>query len=583
MKFILVAVLLVLCVPLAAQETDAPTLKDVVDADQRSAEILEAQRETRTRVPGETPLSTVLAIQQAAVAKDWVAAAEYLDTRYLPEDVAQIRPEVLMERLAIVWRQQRLVDLSRLSDEPQGHLDDDLPSYRDSLGTLMVADTEVPVYLQRIPDGDGGRHWRISNATVKNIPLLWEAYGYNPAIERLSGVLPEFDFLHMENWQVAGLAMIVLFAWLASTAVRWLMLHLIQFSSRYRESLHRFFAVPLRWFLFFKLLQIGVGELGLSLRAQVYLNASALGYLALAFLWLAAIEFLTALFLSNAANNQYWSGIIRPVRTILKALALVVIFLLWLTDSGYDITTILTGLGIGSIAVALAAQKTLENMIGAFTLYIARPVSPGEVVKFGQTVGLIEEIGLRSTRIRQFDRTVVHVPNSVLAAASLENISEADQRRFRHDLYLRLDTSADQMRLLLVRLRELIYSHERLTDRAARVRFEAIERDALRITINCYADTASWPELLAVAEDLNLRILTILDELGVELAVPEQRLTIGRQPVPLANTAVDAQAVITQMQETGELPFPDHSTEQREQMRGSVRFPEKGNEGVADS
>ncbi|MGB1062795.1 MAG: mechanosensitive ion channel family protein, partial [Ketobacter sp.] len=339
-------------------------------------------------------------------------------------------------------------------------------------------DESIPIYLQRVPDGEGGRIWKISNATARYIPELWQVYGYNPLIIRLEDHLPDFNFLYLQNWQVVGLLCIVLAAALVAYGLRWLLLIAIERSERYRESMHRLVAVPMPWFVFFKLLQLGVADLGLSIKARVYLNESALGYIATTFLVLAAIEFLTALFLGRTANQQYWSGIIRPVRTILKILAIIVISVLWLTESGYDINTILAGLGIGSLALALAAQKTLENMIGAITLYIAQPIKPGDFCKVGNITGIIEEIGLRSTRIRRLDRTVVHVPNSSLVSISLENISENDRRRYNRTLYLSLSSSADQVRLLLQQLRALLVGHPRLLDIATRARFENIERDA---------------------------------------------------------------------------------------------------------
>ncbi|KGD65308.1 Small-conductance mechanosensitive channel [Alcanivorax nanhaiticus] len=420
---LLLALLFSLAPSLLLAQDNAPTIKDVLDTDQKTGQVIAEVLEDDTLQPGDTPLTTLLAIMEAAEQSDWATAGTYLDMRYLPPDMTNADPATLIEQLSIVWSQQRILDLTRLSNQPEGHRDDGLPSYRDKLGSLDLPDGNLTLYLQRIPE-NGRRVWKISNTTVQEIPALWDIYGYNPLITKLANYLPDFSVLHMKNWQVAGLLLMVMGAWLAAALVRKLLLWMLNHSERYRDSLHRFVVVPMRWFIFFKLLQIGVGELGLSIKARVYLNESALGYLATVFLVLGIIELLTALFLSSASNQKYWSGIIRPVRTILKMIAIVVIFLLWLSDSGYDITTVLAGLGIGSIAVALAAQKTLENVIGAFTLYIAKPIQPGDFCKVGDIAGVIEEIGLRSTRIRRMDRSVVYVPNSVLSSASIENISD---------------------------------------------------------------------------------------------------------------------------------------------------------------
>ena len=547
-------------------EEPAITIKDVLDTGEKTQAVKDQVQSDDTLQPGDTPLSTILALMDASERGDWVAAGEYLDMRYLPSDMANADPATLMEQLSIVWSQQRILDLTRLSNEPAGHSDDGLPSYRDKIGTLTLPEDTLPLYLQRIPE-NGRRVWKISNTTVQEIPELWETFGYNPAITQLANYLPDFTFLHMQNWQVAGLILILVGAWLIAALARRLLLALLELSDRYRDTLHRFFAVPVRWFLFFKLLQTGVSELGLSIKARVYLNESALGYLATVFLALGIIELLSALFLSNAANQKYWSGIIRPVRTILKMIAIVVIFLLWLSDSGYDITTVLTGLGIGSIAVALAAQKTLENVIGAFTLYIAKPIQPGDFCKVGATAGVIEEIGLRSTRIRRMDRSVVYVPNSVLSSASIENISESDFRRYQRDLHIRLGATPDQLRNLLADLRRLIYSHPRLTEKAARVRFVEILRDSYRLQINCYVDSSEWSEFLAVSEDLNLRILTLLEENHLHLAVPVQQWVRGDTAPPEDKHTLPGETLQA---------FPDFASEEKDSMRGSLEYPEKG-------
>ncbi|MGB2247984.1 MAG: mechanosensitive ion channel family protein [Alcanivorax sediminis] len=563
---LLLALLCSLIPMLASAQGGTPTIKDVLETDQKAGEVIaQVQEDDRLR-PGDTPLTTLLAIMEAGNQGDWQAAGAYLDMRYLPADMTGADPAILIEQLSIVWGQQRILDLTRLSNQPEGHLDDGLPSYRDKLGTLTLPDSSQPLYLQRVPE-NGRRVWKISNATVQEIPHLWEVFGYNPAITRLANYLPDFTILYMKNWQIAGFLIMVIGAWLAAALLRRLLLSALEHSERYKDTLHRFFSVPLRWFIFFKLLQIGVGELGLSIKARVYLNESALGYLATVFLALGIIELLTALFLSNATNKKYWSGIIRPVRTILKIVAIVVIFLLWLSDSGYDITTVLAGLGIGSIAVALAAQKTLENVIGAFTLYIAKPVQPGEFCVVGSIAGIVEEIGLRSTRIRRMDRSVVYVPNSVLSSASIENISESDFRRFQRDLHIRLGATPDQLRNLLADLRRLIYSHPRLTDRAARVRFVEILRDSYRIQINCYVDSKEWSEFLAVSEDLNLRILGLLDQHGLHLAVPVQQWVRGDAPAQPDASDVPSDTLMA---------FPDFNKEEKTAMKGNLPYPEKG-------
>ena len=161
---------------------------------------------------------------------------------------------------------------------------------------------------------------------------------------------------------------------------------------------------------------------------------------------------------------------------------------------------------------------------------------------------------------------MVYVPNAVLASASIENISESDFRRYHRDLHIRLGASTDQLRQLLVDLRRLIYSHPRLTERAARVRFEEILRDGYRISLNCYVDSSAYSEFLAVAEDLNLRILQILEDNDVHLAVPVQQWV---------NNTEGSTATVQRNQDDA-LPFPDFSDDDKAAMKGSLDYPYKG-------
>ena len=553
------------------------TVKEIIEADDRAQAVMEESRSTiENQREGESPLKSILALGEAFNNEDWQAAALYLDTRYLEPELTKTDPEELVRKLRIIWNQNQILDLAEVSNLPQGHSDDGLPSYRDLLGKIKVGNQTVPIYLQLVPNGSNGKIWKISNATVSKIPLLWQEYGYNPFIIKLSNYLPEFTFLAMQNWQVIGFIIMLIAAWIASSAFRWLTLQLISHSKTYGHTLHRFFSFPLRWFIFFKLLQLGVAELGLSLKARVYLNESALGYIATTFLVVAVIEFGSAMFLSNSRDDTYWSGIIRPVKTIIKCLAVITMALFWLADAGYDINTVLAGLGIGSLALALAAQKTLENVIGAITLYIAQPIRPGEFCKFGDISGVVEEIGLRSTRIRRLDRTVVHVPNSVMVAANLENVTETDRRHYNKQLRISLDTSIDQLRLTLLQLRELILSHPRVLDVAARVRFEEIERDAFLLSLNCYVDSSDINQYFAVAEDLNLHIVSLLDKLAVNLAVPEQKLMLTQQQQPEEDKKQQAKIAIEALMKENKLAFPDHTEEEKTELRDSIQYPQAG-------
>jgi MscS family membrane protein len=554
------------------------TLKEVSDAATRSQSIsAEFKPQAGDELkPQDTPLSTLLFILKAMEDKDLKAAASHLDLRYLPPGIGKDQGETLIKQLGIVWSQQNIVDLSTVSDQPEGHLDDGLPSYRDLLGTIRLEKSNVPVYLQRIPDGEGNQVWKISNATVSKIPELWSELGYHPLAESISTYLPAFTILDMENWQFVSLILIVLASWYLTAAIRWLMQYFVSFSSRYKETMQRLIRRPLRMFLFFSFVQWAVGFLGLSVNAQVWVDNGTLGYLATLFLVLGIIEFSFALYISRKSQSANAIAIMRPLVTTLKIIATISVALSWFDDAGFSISTILTGLGIGSLAIALAAQKTLENVFGAFTLFFARPIKPGDFCKFGTISGTVEEIGLRSTRIRKLDRSVVHVPNSVFSSGLLENYEEIDRRLYSRELRLRLDTTPDQIRVLLIELRKLVFAHPKTLDVAARVRFENIERDAFLVVINVYVDTVAIIDFKAISEDLNLRVLEAIRGLGIELAIPEQHVYMSAGGAVDNSYADNASETIETLVDENKLPFPDFSQSELNRLKNNLTYPPKG-------
>lgn len=562
---------------LSVQAADI-NLKKLSDAEKRSEEIAESQLSLGLVKPGETPLSTVIAIVDAAEAGDWQAAAQHADLRYLPEDMSADQGAEYMRKLGILWSKQKILDLSQLSDLPEGHANDNLPSYRDLLGVLQSQKGRIPIYLQRVPDGRTGRVWKISNATIAQVPALWDEFGYGPFAEQLSVMLPKFHFMHMENWQVTVFASAILLAWFITKFVSYVITRLSQRLEHNISGITKFFKYSFRWFIYLTFLQYFALSLGLSVNARVWFDNGTLLYIANGILSLGLIE-LYCNFKSKQLNGQgkgYSVALLRPLVAIVKIIAVIIITLMWLQSSGYNMATVLTGLGVGSLAIALAAQKPLENIFGALTLYAAKPIKPGDFCRFDKTLGIVEEIGLRSTRIRKLDRTVVHIPNSIFSSKELENFSVIDRRRYKHDLRVSLSTGKQQLQMLLMELRKLLLSHPRVLEEAQRARFTEIERDAFVIKINAYIDTGDINEYFAIAEDLNLHTLSILKALDIHIAPVGQNVVIERAKSTNLDVQLQAEQAIEQMIEDDELPFPNYTEAERAAMRSSINYPPTG-------
>ena len=152
----------------------------------------------------------------------------------------------------------------------------------------------------------------------------------------------------------------------------------------------------------------------------------------------------------------------------------------------------MAGLGVGGIAVALAAQKTVENFIGGITLYADQPVRVGEFCRFGGTVGTVEDVGLRSTRVRTLDRTIVTIPNSEFSNFQIENFARRDRIWYHPTLNVHYETTPDQIRYILVEARRMLYAHPKVDSASARIRFVGFGRASLDLEVFSYVTVTDY-------------------------------------------------------------------------------------------
>jgi MscS family membrane protein len=214
------------------------------------------------------------------------------------------------------------------------------------------------------------------------------------------------------------------------------------------------------------------------------------------------------------------TSVVPLVRRSLKVLVVAGAVLASLELWGYNTTTLLTGLGIGGVAVALAAQKTIENLFGGVALITDQPVKVGDVCKFGDRVGTIEDIGLRSTRIRTPERTVVSVPNGQFSSMPLENVSNRDRILFNPKFPLHRETTTVQIRRLLDRVDGILAAHPLIAPGGKRVRFNGVGAYSHDLEVFAYVQTTNYDEYLGIQEQLQLAILDAVAGEGAGLATP---------------------------------------------------------------
>lgn len=240
------------------------------------------------------------------------------------------------------------------------------------------------------------------------------------------------------------------------------------------------------------------------------------------------------------------------------------------------ITGVLAGFGIGGLAVALAAQPTLQNLLAGFTLYADRPVSVGDFCRFGESMGTVEHIGLRSTRLRTLDRSVISVPNAQFLDLQLENYARRDRMRFATTLQLRYETTPDQLRFVLAELRKLLIAHPMVLPEPMRVRFSGFGAHSLDIEIFAYITSGDMDEYTAAREDVLLRIMAMVSEAGAQFAFPSIVQYQANDTPPDPQRTAHAEAAVADWRADETLPFPDFEWQTKAELSNTLDWPPTG-------
>lgn len=243
---------------------------------------------------------------------------------------------------------------------------------------------------------------------------------------------------------------------------------------------------------------------------------------------------------------------------------------------GIPLVPVLAGLGVGGLALALSAKPTVENFIGGMTLFADQPVRLGEMVKFGDQFGMVEEIGMRSTRIRTLDRTLVTVPNAEFSKLHLENFNKRDKIWFHPSIRLRLDTTPDQLRYILVEIRKVLYAHPKVLEDPARIRFVEFGTYSLDLDVFAYIDATDYGEYLEIAEDLHLRMMEVVTRAGASLAIPSSREYEEEAEKVDEQRVREIEAEVEAWRETGSLYLPSFPEDKIKSLQGTLDYPPPG-------
>jgi MscS family membrane protein len=529
----------------------------------------------------ETPRGTVLGFLYAAQDGNWAAAVQFLE---LPrrETIAVNAETRELARMLKVLLDRGLRGLSGFSNVPEGNLQDGLPEDRELVGEIELRRRSLDVLLRRVTlPGSDHRVWLFSQETLRQVPAVYAATGPTRLETMLPAPLVQIQFWEVALWQ--WLALLILLP--VSFALAWVVTRIV---SRILHSLTRrtnttiddqlvtalFGPVLLILLILFFRSVTAALELPLLLR-QFLSHLHVVAGLA-AFVWFAfrAVDLGAEHTREALVKTQRISAIsIIPLgRRIAKAVAITVGALAILENVGFDLGAIITGLGVGGIAIALAAQKTLENLFGGFAIITDQPVRVGDFCRFGDKVGTVEDIGMRSTRIRTLDRTVVSVPNAQFSTMALENFAPREKCRFVLKFGVRYETTPDQLRYVLAEVRRMLYEHPKV-EAGARIRFVGFGASSLDMEVFSFVLTPDFGEFLSIQEDLLLRIMDIVNASGTGFAFPSRTTYLAKDSgldTARSQAATDAVRV---WRERGDLPFPDFRADDVAAMQNRLPYP----------
>ncbi len=484
-----------------------------------------------------TPRSSAIGFLDACARLDWEVAAQYLDLRNLPEDVEELGGPELARQLNQVLSRSVWLDDYNVSDHPEGVKGDGLPEYRDELVTVQTPEKKYPIWMQRVPRGDGERIWKLSNRSVALIPELYDFYSYSAPVERIRNWFPEdASFLGLEAFKWFIALAIALLSWPVYYLIGWLLSRLFSSpKSQIYPFVRKVFTGPLVLIAILLTAAKVLIELGMGAYAQQVSDAKTL--ITLAVVWAGwAIVNLFKKYKQNKLIEQERPGaakLLQPMTTFFKLLILLIGLLFWLNNIGVNITTLLAGLGVGGLAVALALQKPIEDLMGALTIFSQASIKVGDFVRYEDIFGTVEDIGLRTTRLRTLTNTVVSIPNSRIAYVEVENISSRKMIRFWPTLRLRYDTSREQLQEIRDHIWKLLSEHDRIHDEPVRVRFTDFDKDAILMKLHCFLKTTDFTESLEIGEELNYEIMRIVEAAGARFALPGTTMYIeGDSAVP---------------------------------------------------
>ena len=475
----------------------------------------------------ENPRSAVMGLLKCIQEENYGTAALYLQASSGQEDV----PQLVKELKAL--RPKLRGNPNLLTDDPEGVVESGLPPGQVRAGIWKVGDKTVPVILVRVDDPAAGKIWLISKESVAAVPGLYAQ------LQQSSPSLAErFIPSTLTQRQVFGMSLAQWLAWLLSIPLSWLLAWLLA----------TLFSVPSRiWCRLRKrpFTSVWKTRVGLVLKCMIAISIHAFCVHLLAppllysiyyyrllavllvgcFLWLVStIADRGYQHVANRMRAQKTGGesLIMLMQRLNHILLLLIAIFAALAITGVNVKTTLAGLGIGGLAIALAAQKSLENLIGGISLLMDKAIRVGDFCKIGDQMGIVEDIGLRSLKMRTLDQTLTVVPNGSLAQMQFQNLARRTKLLINQTFSLRIETSAEQLRSVLAGVQNMLEQHPAIEPKSCRLRVASFAGASFQMELFAYAKTGDGAEFTLIRQDVLLKIAEIVEASGTKLAAPTQ-------------------------------------------------------------
>jgi len=492
-------------------------------------------------IPRDSPRAAVRMFLDAARAGRWDDAARYLSLA--GDDRA--RGSQLARRLATVLDSRYRFDPDQVSAAPQGRLDDDLPADIEEIARVE----DEPVRLQRITE-DRGVYWVFDRPTVAHIDD-WFSSMRTQWLRRLIASIGIPGLMRpgpmgLRYWQWIVVPFLLLISWLAAVVVHTIGKPLMAFFTSRTRSAWDDRLVASVGPPFTLTVGIGVFALGwilLELPRPALVAVSPFLRVGLAFaavwaLWRSSgILFAWAMSRSWAMNSASYRNLVSIGSKIWQGAVVSLGAIAILDALGFPVTTALAGIGIGGLAIAFGAQKTIENLFGSLALAVDQPFRIGDFVKVQDFVGTVEDIGLRSTRFRTLDRTVVSIPNGKLADERLESFEVRDRMRLATTVGLTYGITRTQMEHVLGGFERVLRDHPLIWPDSVTVKFKEFAESSLNIEIMAWFRVPTWDEFQRCREEVLLEFMGVVERAGARFAFPTRTVHVVSGAAGAASSA----------------------------------------------